>query len=100
MSYGPSVFCGRTCLRRKDPMNQADFTAKVNDIGRSAFKQDTAIILLRDGARHITYTYTIEDSGFEIVTYCEVHSVSTEYLMSVRYDHIVDVLDYSTHKVE
>ncbi len=51
------------------------------------------MITLIDGARHIVDPSTIDDSGDELVTYHEIHSMSTAHRMAVPYKRIEDVVD-------
>lgn len=89
-------------------MDRVEFMKKVDAIGRSFENMDAAILIFEDGARHITYTHTIEEGDLVqqmgdwilVVSYVEVHTMPGTGRMVVPLRNIKDVLNYSTYKKE
>lgn len=73
-------------------MDSAEFKAEVDAIGDFPM-----MILLSDGSRHITQSWSVEDErvpGF--LQYVDMHSMSTGHRMSVPFAMVTGVMSYAS----
>jgi len=75
-------------------MDRAEFDRKLEQ-GYAGYRMSTAVFIFANGARHIAPVLDIKMGGVT-VSYCEVNCVDGSPPLRVRYDDIMDVVDFAT----
>jgi hypothetical protein len=74
-------------------MKREEFKKKVDAIGRSVERMDTALIVFTDGMEHATPCWSITERE-RFVHYIDVHTPEDSPPICVPYEIIEDVIDY------